>query len=333
MDRKYSIPCCSRNAKNAKGSQSRLATLKRNRRSKTPVFRIAWEFVELRMILVTGASGNNGIELIKRLSSIGAPVRAMVRKRVDSANGKLPGVEFVTADFDEPSSICRALDGVERAFLVTNSTERAEAQQLSFVRTARTAGLSHVVYVSQLHAAVNSPVRFLRYHAVVEDAISSSGMAFTNLRPNLYMQGLLGFRSSILSEGCFFAPAGNARVSIVDVRDIAAVAAAALTEGGHEGKTYDITGPEALTHAEMAAKLSEALGREIMFVDVPESAMRDMLLGFGIPAWQAEGLVEDYAHYRRGEASAVSSSVREVTRRSPHSFAAFAYDYRQAFLK
>lgn len=124
---------------------------------------------------------------------------------------------------------------------MTNSSERAEAQQLSFVEQARAAGVRHIVYLSQLDAAANSVVRFLRYHAVVEEAISSSGIAFTHLRPNLYMQGLLGFRSSITSEGRFFAPVGNARVSIVDVRDIAAVAVAALTQNRHEGKTYDIT--------------------------------------------------------------------------------------------
>jgi uncharacterized protein YbjT (DUF2867 family) len=285
------------------------------------------------MILVTGATGNNGIELIKRLSSLGVAVRGMVRKRHDRRNGTLPGVEFVTADFDDPASIRRALEGIERAFLVTNSSERAEAQQLGFVDAARAVGLSHIVYLSQLHAATNSPVRFLRYHAVVEDAIASSRITFTHLRPNLYMQGLLGFRSSIISEGRFFAPANDARVSIVDVRDIAAVAAAALTESGHEGMVYDITGPEALTHAEMASQLSDVLGKDIAFVDVPKQAMRDTLRGFGIPAWQADGIMEDYAHYRLGEASTISSAVRDVTGRPPHSFAAFARDYKQAFAR
>ena len=283
------------------------------------------------MILVTGATGNNGIELIKRLSSLGAAVRGMVRKQHDRGSGTLPGVEFMTGDFDDPGSIRRALEGIERAFLVTNSSERAEAQQLGFVDAARAVGLRHIVYLSQLHAATNSPVRFLRYHAVVEDAIDSSGITYTHLRPNLYAQGLLGFRSSIISEGRFFAPACDARVSIVDVRDIAAVAAVALTESGHEGKIYDITGPEALTHAEMALQLSSALGRDIAFVDLQEQAMRDMLLGFGVPAWQAEGLLEDYAHYRRGEASIIASAVRDVTGRPPRSFAAFARDYKQAF--
>jgi len=171
------------------------------------------------------------------LARLGTGLRGMVRRKPDGEADAFPGVEYVIGNFDDPASLRRVLEGIERAFLVTNSTERAEAQQLSFIEQARAAGVRHIVYLSQLHADANSPVRFLRYHAVVEEAISSSGFAFTHLRPNLYMQGLLGFRSSIAAEGRFFAPVGDARVSIVDVRDIAAVAAAALTEHGHQGNT------------------------------------------------------------------------------------------------
>ena len=174
-------------------------------------------------------------------------------------------------------------------------------------------------------------MRFLRYHAAVEHAIQDSGIAYTFLRPNLYMQGLLAFRASIQSTGQFFAAAGDARVSVVDVRDNAAAAAAALTQPGHEGQTYDLTGPEALTHAEMAALLSDSLGRTVTFVDVQPAAMRDALLGSGLPPWQADGLVEDYAHYRRGEASSIASGVRDATGVAPRTFAAFAHDYAHIF--
>ena len=176
-------------------------------------------------------------------------------------------------------------------------------------------------------------MRFLRYHAVVEDAILSSGIAFTHLRPNLYMQGLLGFRTSIATEGRFFASAGDARVSIVDVRDIAAIAAAALTQEGHVGRTYDITGPEALTHAQMASVFTRVLAKPVSYVDLPEAAMRNGLLHFGLPEWQADGLIEDYAHYRRGEAAEVSTAVEDVTGQPPHSFREFVQDYRQVFLQ
>ena len=281
-------------------------------------------------MLVTGANGITGTELIKQLSSPAAAVRAMVRRQ-DPGRRPMPGVKYVTADFDDPVSIRRALEGVESAFLVTNSSARVEAQQLDFVRTARSAGLGHIVYLSQLHAAVDSPVRFLRYHAAVENAIAASGMCFTHLRPNLYMQGLLGFRRSIAAQGKFFAPMSDAAVSLVDVRDIAAVAAKALVDAEHHGKIYDITGPKALTHAEMAAQLSEALGKNITFVDIPKAAMRDAALEFGMPQWQADGLIEDYTHYRRGEASSVSSAILDVTGLPARAFADFARDYARAF--
>ena len=284
------------------------------------------------MILITGATGSNGTELVKLLSSRGVPARAMIRSREGAkALAALEGVELVVGDFDDPASIERALQGVERAFLLTNSTERAEAQQLGFVDAARRTGLKHIVKLSQFAADANSPVRFLRYHAAVERAIVDCGIAYTFLRPNLYMQGLLAFRASIKSTGKFFAAAGDAKVSVVDVRDNAAAAAAALTEPGHEGRVYDLTGPEALTHAEMAARLSEAVGRPITFVDIPPAAMQDALLDAGFPRWQAEGLLEDYAHYRRDEASAVRPGVQQATGKPARPFSDFAQDYASAF--
>lgn len=282
------------------------------------------------MILITGATGTNGAEILKRLAHNGVAVRAMVRRKPESRQ-ELAGVEYAVADLDDPASVRRVLEGVERAFLATNSTERVEAQQLSFIEQAKAAGIRHIVYLSQLHASKNSPVRFLRYHAVVEEAIASSGLAFTHLRPNLYMQGLLGFRQSISTEGHFFAPADDAAVSLVDVRDIAAVAVAALTQKGHENKTYDITGPEALTHTQLAAELTAGLGKPVSFINITDAEMRGALLGLGFPEWQADGLIEDYAHYRRGEASAISTAVRDVTGNPPHSFREFVQDYRAVF--
>jgi uncharacterized protein YbjT (DUF2867 family) len=145
------------------------------------------------------------------------------------------------------------------------------------------------------------------------------------------MQGLLAFRETIVGQGKFFAAAGDAKISAVDVRDIAAVAAAALTEDGHEGRTYDLTGPEALTHGEMAEKLSKAVGREIQYVDVAPEAMMGALLRIGLPHWQVDGLIEDYAHYRRGEASPIASGVQDATGTAPRSLDDFARDYASAF--
>ena len=280
-------------------------------------------------ILVTGATGNTGRPLVEALVRAGAPVRAMVRDQAGQA--RLPaGVQAAVADFDDPASLAAALDGAERAYLVTPSSEQAEAQQKRFADLAAKAGVRHLVVLSQLASAADSPVRFLRYHAAVERHVRDLGIGYTFLRPNLFFQGLLALAGPIAAEDRFFAPIGDAPVSAVDVRDIADVAAAALTQDGHEGATYTLTGPAAVTHAEMASALSAALGREITFIDVPPEAFAASLRGV-LPPWQVEGLLEDYAHYRRGEAAAVSTAVADVTGRPPRDVTQFATDYASAF--
>jgi len=137
----------------------------------------------------------------------------------------------------------------------------------------------------------------------------------------------------IATQGLIAAPLGDARVSAVDVRDIADVAVAALTEPGHEGASYDLTGPEALKHGDMANRLSIVLERRVDFAGVTASAFRDTLLAVGMPAWQVDGLIEDYAHYARGEAAAVAPDVRRVTGHAPRSFDDFARDFEDAFKK
>lgn len=284
------------------------------------------------MILVTGATGNNGSEITKRLAAKNISVRAMVHNRDRAgAIAALPSVEVVEADFNRPETLLNALNGVDRAFLVTSSSEHAEAQQLAFVDAATKSGVAHLVKLSQFAANADSPVRFLRYHAAVEAAIKASGIAYTFLRPNLFMQGLLNFKSTIAKQNAFCVAAGDAKVSVVDVRDIADVAVAALTGAGHDGQIYTLTGSQALTHTEMAASLSTATGRHITFVDVPPDAMWDALLKAGFPAWQAEGLLEDYAHYRRNEASVIESGVQDASGKAPRSFEEFAHDYASAF--
>lgn len=284
------------------------------------------------VILITGATGNVGRELVKQLSAQGVPYRAMVRSSEDAeAFPALEGAEVVIGNFDRAETLAHALQGIERAFLLTNSSERAEYQQSNFVDLARRTGVKHIVNQSQWAASPDSPVRFLRYHAAIEKKIRESGMSYTFLRPNLFMQGLLAFRETIIGQGRFFAAVGDAKISTVDVRDIASAAAAALVELGHDSQIYNLTGPEALSHREMAEKLSRALGRRIEFVDVPPDAMRKTLIEVGLPDWQADGLIEDYAHYSRSEAAEVTTGVRDATGRPPRSFDDFACDYAYAF--
>lgn len=280
-------------------------------------------------ILITGATGSTGSAIVRELTSRGVPIRVMVRK--PPAAGAFPaGVETVIGDFDDQAAVATALNGVSRAYLVTPSSERAQEQQLRFADQAAQSGVGQLVVLSQLGAELDSPVRFLRYHAVVEQHVRDLGIGYTFLRPNLFFQGFLAFAPVIADKSMFFAPIGTSPVSAIDVRDIAAVAAAALTEEGHARATYTLTGPAAITHDQIAEAFSTALGRTVTFADAPPEQFAQALQGI-LPDWQIEGTLEDYAHYRRGEAADVSTTVRDITGAQPRDITQFCRDHAASF--
>ncbi|SHM76507.1 SDR family oxidoreductase [Chitinophaga sp. CF418] len=283
-------------------------------------------------LLITGATGTVGTQLIKMLVSRNTSFRALVRnKEQGNLMSDLPQAEVAVGDLSDAYSLVQALQGIEKAFLLTNSLEQSEQLQLNFVDAAHKAGVKHIVKLSQLAADETSPVRFLRYHAVVENRIKELGMDYTFLRANLFMQGLTAFGHYIKYEGKFYGSLGNAAVSAVDVRDIAAVAATTLTEPGHDNKTYQITGPAAITHLQMAEILSDVLGTAVTYVELSPEQMQGALTVAGFPEWQVGGLIEDYAHYARGEAAGVFNTVKDITGRQATSFEQFAQDYKQYF--
>lgn len=283
-------------------------------------------------LLITGATGSVGTQLVNTLVNMNVSFRALVRNN-DQGDlmAHLPQTEIAVGDLSDSDSLVQALKGIEKAFLLTNSSEQAEELQLNFVNAAYKAGVKHIVKLSQLAANENSPVRFLRYHAVVENRIKELGMNYTFLRPNLFMQGLIAFGHSIKYEGKFYGSLGNAAVSAVDIRDIAEVAAKVLTENGHENKIYNITGEESLTHFQMAEILSRILKTEISYVDLNSEQMHGVLTVAGFPKWQIGGLIEDYAHYARGEASEISNTVHHITGKPAIGFEQFVHDHLKFF--
>ena len=208
------------------------------------------------MILITGATGTIGRELVKLLARPEEPVRALVHHRDKAASIALPGVEIFEGDLAGSTGFDALFHGVHKIFLLTPSIENQAEVERNFIHAADRPEIEHLVKLSALGAAPDSTVRFLRAHGESERFLRGTDLPYTILRPNSFMQNFLTFRHSIIHEGKFYLPMGGGRISFVDVRDIAVVAAEVLEENGHAGKEYDVTGGEALSYADAAEKLS-----------------------------------------------------------------------------
>ena len=280
------------------------------------------------MILITGASGNVGKEVLKQIVTAGARVRAAYQS-LDKAPAAGPGVENVALDYNRPETLRAALQGVERVFLVGPPTAQLTALERSAVEVIVSAGAPHLV---KLSAMGGRKAIFPGMHAESEDFIRSSGVPFTFLRPNGFMQNLVNYSAnSIQTQNAFYGSEGEGRISQIDLRDIAATAVRVLTQDGHLGQTYTLTGPEALTNSEVAEKLSAVLGREIHFVNLEPEQLRGALLAAGLPEWNVDALLDLQRLYRHGGAATVTGDVEHLLARKPISFVQFARDHAQAF--
>jgi uncharacterized protein YbjT (DUF2867 family) len=283
-------------------------------------------------ILVTGATGLTGGELVRRLSARGVAVRAMVRNRGRAERlAALPHVEIVEGDMARPESLAAPLDGVDRAMLISSSDPAMLDVQASFVGAARHAGLKHVVKLSGIMPALDSPFRFARMHAEIERRLEDSGVPFTHLRAGEFMHAYFRAVPTIVAKGALFLPMEDARIASIDIGDIAEAAAVVLTGAGHEGKAYPITGPESLTMTEVAEKLSAATGRSIRYVNVPPDEARKAQLAAGFPPFLADALYELFAERRKGKEATVSPILQSVLGIRPTRFDEFATRHAAIF--
>lgn len=284
-------------------------------------------------ILVTGATGTVGREIIKQLALQDVKVRAGVHSVIKGENLKrLPDVEIVEIEFNRPESLHAAFTHIDCLMLVTPFTEDQVEMAKNLVDEAKKKEVKHIVRLSALGAGAEPGIQFGRWHREVEQYIEESGIPYTFLRSAGFMQHLENYNAvTIKHEGKFYLPAGEGKVNYIDTRDIAAVAVEALISEGHEGEIYDLTGPEALSHSEIAAILSEETMRAITFVDVPAAAAREAMLAQHIPERLVDAMLELYDVYRSGHSSEVTDTVEKITGRPPHTFRQFARDYKECF--
>lgn len=283
------------------------------------------------MILVTGATGTTGSEVVRAFTARAGRVRAFVRD-AEKAQRKLgPGVELAIGDFADLGSVRAALEGTNTLFLSCADDPRRVSWETAAIDAAVAAGVRRVVKLSTAAAAPGSPVAFWDWHGQVEQHLRSSGADWTILRPAYYMSNLLAGAPQVAAEGRLYAPAGTARIAMIDPRDVGASAAAVLSSAGHEGQTYLLTGPAAITYTQVAAELSEVMGSRVEFIDIPDDAAQQAMIHDGLPGFVAEQIIKTFAQLRQGVGAQVTPTVQTLTGSAPRDFASFARAHARLF--
>ncbi len=281
-----------------------------------------------KVILVTGSTGNVGKELVPQLLDSGVNVRALTR---DSVRRELIDrrADVRVCDLEKAETLSGIMDGVSGVYAITFGS----VQLPNLIAAAKEAGVEHVVRQSTIEAGAVPPIGPGKWHREDEKSIEASGLAWTHLRPNMMMSNTIQWWArNIQKQNTVFFPGGKGRVSPVDPHDIAAVAKIVLTEPGHLGHAYDVTGPESLTIADMVNVLSKATGRSIRYVEVPESAAAEPMARMGLGPQVVAGLVESLGAIRSSKFGYVSDTVERLTGHHGRTFEMWARENINAFM-
>jgi len=279
-------------------------------------------------VLVTGATGNTGSALVPALRSAGVDVRAFVRDESKAQPLKDVGAEIFVGDLDQPETIEPAVEGVDRIYLLTWNGPTQAQQAENVIKAAKRAGNPHIVRHSMWGSEKS---RIIQQGDQVEEAVKASGLPWTLLRPTFYMQNTMMAAQTIASDGVIYWDMGDGKLGMIDVRDIVDCAAAVLTGTGHEGKSYILTGPEAISFQDVAATFSKVLGKDVKYVSVPGEAALESMVGMGFPEWIAKGYGELSEGFSENFANSTTHNVATLTGHPARSFEQFARDFAQVF--
>jgi uncharacterized protein YbjT (DUF2867 family) len=279
-------------------------------------------------VLVTGATGNTGSGLVPALRSAGVEVRAFVRDESKAQPLKAMGVEIVVGDLDQPETIAPAVEGVDKIYLLTWNGPTQAQQAENVIKAARRAGNPHLVRHSMWGSEKS---RIIKQGDQVEEAVKSSGLPWTLLKPTFFMQNTMMAAQTIASDGVIYWDMKDGRLGMIDVRDMVDVAVAVLTGSGHEGKSYILTGPAAISLYDVAATFSKVLGKDVKYVNVPGEAALQFMVSMGLPEWIAKGYGELMEGFSENFANRVTDNVETLTGHPARSFEQFARDFAQVF--
>ena len=278
------------------------------------------------MICITGAGGTVGSEVVKQLELAKVPFRVAYFSKEKMEAALAREIEAVIIDYNRPDTLRAAFQGCDKLFLLGSNALNQTQLELNAVEAAKAVGVQYIVKQSVM-GAEEEAFSLALVHRPVEKAIESSGMAWTFLRPNSFMQNVVTFMAeTIKAEASFYSASGEAKIAHVDVRDIAEVAVKALTEPTHAGQAYTLTGPEAMTYDELANEISKVLGRSISHVSLSPSDLKHGMLAEGMPEAIADRMLDLERYYREDQASRITNDIKQVTGHDPRRFAQYMRD-------
>jgi uncharacterized protein YbjT (DUF2867 family) len=282
----------------------------------------------MKMILVTGATGTVGREVVAQLLAAGQKVRAMTR---NPAKARLNSrAELVRGNFEDPDSLSAAVTGVERVFSLTVGPQTG-THETNLAHAAKAAGVRHIVKLSAMGGDSENKNDIRKWHDEGEQAIRNSGVPLSVLYPGAFMSNALHWRETIRATGKVFSNYGDGKLPPIHPRDIAAVAVRALITSGHEGKSYMLTGPEALSVSEQVKILSDAIGKPIEYVPVSDDATRSGMQKAGLSPELIDALIPFAEFIRSGKAAQIFPTIREITGRAAFTFSDWARENASAF--
>ena len=282
------------------------------------------------MIVIFGATGTIGAPLITTLLAKGIALRAVTSDAARVAALEAQGCEAVVADFDDPEALARACKGAQKAFLVTPAHQDMGRWKANVIRAAADAGVQHMVMSTGLGASPKAQLTFGIWHSDSQELLKESGMGWTLLQPTYFTQNLLWQANNIANENTYLDDVGGP-VPWVDARDIADVAAEALSGEGHEGKAYGLTGEEALNGDEITALLAQTLDRDITLRAVTPDESRANMIASGMVAEVADAMIELAGLAPKGYLSGIETTVQDVLGRPAHRVADFIAENKAAF--
>jgi uncharacterized protein YbjT (DUF2867 family) len=278
-------------------------------------------------ILVTGAAGLSGSAVLREFEHQNVPVRGLIRNLNKKPSLALSSsVTYVEGDMSRADTLPAVLDGIERVLLISSSNPQMAETQCSFIDACKRAGVPHVIKFSGEESGIGfDPNKFVfgRMHEEIEDYLENSGLDWTHIRPSQFMQVYLRESASIKSQGAFFLPLEDIKLSPVDVEDIAKIAFALLQSGGFTSQSLRITGPQALSMAEIAGIIENEIGKKVSYVNISPGERRERLLAAGISIFMADALDEQGAERRRCPESRVDLTTHQLFGIEPTTFEEF----------